>query len=56
MTAALAGRVWADHGGALRTAQESPWLAAVLWGAAALALGVAIVAINVVVRRRSHSQ
>jgi hypothetical protein len=57
VTAALAGRAWADHGGALRTAQESPWLAAVLWGAAALAVGLAIVAIvNVVVRRRSHSQ
>jgi len=50
-------RAWADHGGGLRAAPMSPWLQAVLWGGAALAVGLAIVAIvNVLTRRRSPSE
>ena len=57
MTASLVERAWADHGGALRPAPMSPWLQAVLWGFAALAVGLAIVAIiGVVTRRRSPSE
>ena len=57
MIASLVQRAWADHGGALRQTPLSPWLQAVLWGFAALAAGLAIVAIiNVVTRRRSPSE
>jgi len=55
MTAFTVARAWADHGGGLRGAPTSPWLQAVLWGVAALVVGLAIVAIvNVVARRRSR--
>jgi hypothetical protein len=43
---------WADHGGALRTDANPVW-AAIVWAAAALLVGMAIVAIvSVVIRRR----
>jgi cytochrome c-type biogenesis protein CcmH/NrfF len=50
------GRAWADHGGALTTPPLSPWLHAVLWGAAVLAVGLAVVAIIGVVTRRRSSE
>jgi len=49
-------RAWADHGGGLTAPPMSPWLNAVLWGLAALAVGVAIVAIISVVTRRRSSE
>ena len=47
------GTAWADHGGGLR-AEGNPVWAAIVWAAAAFFVGMAIVAIVSVLRRRSQ--
>jgi hypothetical protein len=49
----VAAPAWADHGVGLRSPGMSPIVAALVWGSAALLVGVAIVAlVTVFVRRR----
>jgi hypothetical protein len=43
---------WADHGGELRSPGASPIVTALVWAGAALALGMAVIAIVTVLSRR----
>ena len=48
----LATRAWADHGGPLRSAEMSPLMVGLLAGVLALAAGVLIVVIVMLLTRR----
>lgn len=47
---------WADHGDATRAAPASPLIQALIWAAAVLLLGVAVVAIVSALSRRGRQE
>jgi hypothetical protein len=49
----LAGTAWSDHGGALRSPPMSPVLAGLIAAALALVAGIAVVAVVILLSRRT---